>query len=304
MSEAAAEPVAAGLCPNCGAPARGRYCAECGQRQDRRLASLRRMAAEAAEDQFSLGAELPRTLHALFLHPGLLTSDYLAGRVARYVAPLRLYLISSLVFFVLLSWTTTDFRAAVEDVAEDRSEELAEERSSGAGSVAADEAPGGRRISMDVDTLAPGPLLPARRWVQRRIDHLNTMDATELQERFFAAFQANVPKAVFLLLPLYALLLKIVYVRRRRLYAEHFIFALHTHAFTFLVFTLTLFVPELLDQLIVVVWIPLYLWLAMRRVYPQSVPRTLAKYLLLGFGYSLLLGLVLTATILLTALTV
>lgn len=311
MTGPAAPLAAEHRCPNCTAPAPRRFCAECGQRQDRRLASVRRMAMEAIHDQFSLGTELPRTLGALLTRPGLLTNDYLAGRVARYVAPFRLYLVSSLVFFVLLSWT-----APMEDgVQVDR-------RAAAPADPAAEgprtSPPGGDvgpvrisldseneiRFDLDLDTIAPGPLTPAKRWIQRRVQHVNEMEGGEFRRRFVDGLQANVPNAVFLLLPIYALLLKVVYVRDERLYAEHFIFALHVHAFAFVVFTLRLFLPGFADLLIFLVWLPVYLFVAMRRVYGQGRWTTALKYAFLFVAYNVALGLLLGATALVTALTV
>lgn len=63
--------------------------------------SLRTLLREVLEDQLSLEARSPRTLHALLLRPGLLTADYREGRIARYVPPTRLYLVTGLVFFLV-----------------------------------------------------------------------------------------------------------------------------------------------------------------------------------------------------------
>src|SRR5690606_6267087 len=102
------------ICPNCGAPAPSRYCAECGQRQGARLVSMRRLVGEVIEDHLSLSGALPRTLVNLLARPGFLTAEYAAERIARYVAPFRLYLLASLTFFLTLTWVTdTDGPAAV-----------------------------------------------------------------------------------------------------------------------------------------------------------------------------------------------
>jgi hypothetical protein len=89
-------------CDNCGAPVTDRFCASCGQRAAERIVSLRTLLREFLEDQLSLEARLPRTLHALLLRPGLLTADYREGRVARYVPPTRLYLVTGLVSMAVL----------------------------------------------------------------------------------------------------------------------------------------------------------------------------------------------------------
>ncbi|NND00953.1 MAG: DUF3667 domain-containing protein, partial [Gammaproteobacteria bacterium] len=90
-------------CPNCTALLHGEYCADCGQHQkgiDRFFLSL---VNEAFEDIFSLNSRSWRTVSALLFKPGYLSNEYFRGRRARYVSPIRLYFITSIAFFVLLS---------------------------------------------------------------------------------------------------------------------------------------------------------------------------------------------------------
>ena len=258
------------------------------------------MAAEGIQDQLSLGAELPVTLAALLFRPGHLTREYLAGRIVRYVPPLRLYLVASLAFFFILSWTA-DFGGVLDEA---RGEVAAEADSVNAAAALIVTRPDGRLIGIQLDTTGPGVLTPTKRGIQRRIERLNGMDKEVLYREFLAGFQRNAPRAVFLLLPIYALVLKLLYFRRTRLYAEHFIFALHVHAFAFALFTLTFILPEWLDSLVLLVWMPVYIFLAMRRVYEQSIPKTLLKYAILFFAYTNLLLLLLIATAVITALTI
>ncbi len=90
-------------CPNCGNQQVEKFCPECGQRFARNRA-FTEFFRVVADDQFSIDAKLPRTLRALFLRPGQLTAEYREGRVARYIPPFRLYLLASVLFFVLLSF--------------------------------------------------------------------------------------------------------------------------------------------------------------------------------------------------------
>jgi hypothetical protein len=297
------------LCPNCGAAAPGRFCARCGQRQDRRLASVRRMAVEAVQDQFSIGAELPVTLKALLFQPGHLTRDYLAGRIARYVPPLRLYLVASLAFFFILSWTA-DFENPLAEARADieaARDSAVPAQGDSSGLRVRVSGMDSARIGFRFDTTdASGWLTPLKIWGQRRVDRLNTMDRDELYRRFMDGFQRNAPRAVFVLLPIYALVLKLLYLRRNRLYAEHFVFALHVHAFVFVLFSaaLALRLPDWLDTLMLWVWVPVYVFLAMLRVYGQGIPKTLLKYGILFVAYCTVLIFLLVATALATALTI
>lgn len=91
-----------GTCPNCGAVA-GEYCPDCGQRQGELAPSLRSWLSRNAEDLVLTERRLPRTLGALLWPPGRLTAEWRRGRRARYLTPLRLYLLLGVPFFLL--WT-------------------------------------------------------------------------------------------------------------------------------------------------------------------------------------------------------
>lgn len=118
----------------------------------------------------------------------------------------------------------------------------------------------------------------------------------------------KIPLVLFLMLPAFALLLKVIYVRRDWYYSEHLVFGLHTHAFAFLVFSVVAVLgaagvtagPLGVAMIVSAVAIPLYFLLAQKRVYGQGWMKTLAKAVVLGSVYGvLLLALGLTLTILL-----
>jgi hypothetical protein len=93
-------------CLNCGDPAVGNYCPTCGQRKVEVRVSLREMVMEVVGDEMALSSALPRTLVGLLFRPGYLTREYVQGRCVRYILPLRLYLVTSIVFFLTLSIVT------------------------------------------------------------------------------------------------------------------------------------------------------------------------------------------------------
>jgi hypothetical protein len=100
-------PLAADLtCPSCGAPATGRYCAQCGERFLRaRDFELRHFLFEhVAHEMFEFDGKLPRTLRVLLTQPGQLALDYIAGRRKPFVSPLQLYLVMFLLHLFLLSF--------------------------------------------------------------------------------------------------------------------------------------------------------------------------------------------------------
>ena len=130
-----------------------------------------------------------------------------------------------------------------------------------------------------------------------------------------AVFSA-MPTALFVLLPIFALLLKITYVFKRRLYMEHLIVALHSHAFLCVGTLLLIAVNELQAwfgpqpgfihgltgwmAIAVWIWMPLYLLIMQKRIYGQGWLMTLIKYFSLGFVYVILLSFGVAATMVAT----
>lgn len=97
-------------CPNCGTLLHGQYCWQCGQRSRVRLITLWELMRDAVGDLFELDSRLWRSLKPLLFRPGLLTSDYLAGRRARYMPPFRMYLVLSIIFFLVWGLDSDEFR--------------------------------------------------------------------------------------------------------------------------------------------------------------------------------------------------
>ncbi len=95
-------------CLNCGTPLRGQYCGNCGQRATSRLISLMELTRDAFGDMFELDSRLWRTLIPLLLRPGQLTRDYLEGRRARFMPPFRMYLVLSVIFFIVAFFDPRD----------------------------------------------------------------------------------------------------------------------------------------------------------------------------------------------------
>jgi hypothetical protein len=95
-------------CLNCGTQLTGQYCGQCGQRATSRFISIWELLRDAFGDLFELDSRLWRTLAPLLVRPGLLTKDYLEGRRARYMPPFRMYLVLSLLFFVVAFFDPRD----------------------------------------------------------------------------------------------------------------------------------------------------------------------------------------------------
>jgi hypothetical protein len=239
--------------------------------------SLKRLAHDFAAEQLGLESKVPKTLWALISRPGFLTREYLAGRRARWVLPLKLYLSMSVVYFLLLSLPFAgNFRANVTFSDEDRA---------GVDSVAQERVITGATISSDTTDSSTSAL---ERRLGENAKRISELSPEEQVARFREGFTKWMPNAIFLLLPVFAAILYLLYRRTGRFFAEHLIFALHIHAFVFAVRAVSLFLPELL-VLVGQLWILVYLFLAMRSVYAEPSGRTAAKFVGLVVPYGVML---------------
>ncbi len=154
-----------------------------------------------------------------------------------------------------------------------------------------------------------------RSYAQRvRLNLLQIRSEPAARQRMLAAMFNVSPAVLLAMLPVFALLLKIMYLFKRRLYFEHLIVALHSHAFIFLsLLMLTLLglargalasvatwtqAPLLWLMWTMGLWIPMYLLLMQKRIYRQGWVLTIAKYSVLGLAYSMLLTFALVAVVL------
>lgn len=229
-------------CRNCGAELAGDFCSRCGQREMDLERPIQSLASDLVRDTLDLDGRAATSLKVLMLRPGLLTSDYLAGRRRRYTPPLRMYLVLSVVFFVLVSWVA-----------------------------------------------ARGVLVDAGQ---------EATDAARHQVWFVSE---PLPRLMFLLLPVFALLLKAMFPGR--LYFDHLIMSLHVHCAAYVV--LMFLVPleraasdhwlSLALQLGLLIYLVGYFYLAVRRVYGQSRTKTAAKTAAVISGYLVIFALVVAA---------
>ena len=115
----------------------------------------------------------------------------------------------------------------------------------------------------------------------------------------------KLPQLMFILLPLFAVLLKVMYMFSNRLYMEHLTVALHSHSFIFIALLLSEMLEALQDYFTdtspklavfsgliaggVLLWIPIYLFLMQKKVYKQGFFFTLVKFSIIGTIYSIMI---------------
>jgi hypothetical protein len=304
MSQA---PPRAQLCRNCGTPVSNRYCPYCGQSTALHPLGVREFVHEIVSHYVALEGRLWRTLALLAGHPGELTREFLAGRRQRYIAPLRLYLTASFLFFLasqLTGGTTTTrheppVRAAPGAAAgaptdaadENEVEDLAHARAALRKSGAAEVPIVGDLLTSDGSACLAGRAGCSRleHWIAPGLAQLQR-DPEHAAERYFERFRHALSYAMFLLVPLFALLMALAYRGRRMVYGEHLVFALHLHAFWFFATLLFLYLPDGLGGLMPL-WFLGYGFWAMHRVYGGRGWTTLLRGSAVTVVYGLLVAL-------------
>jgi hypothetical protein len=253
-------------CLNCGAAVSYHYCALCGQETKLHVASAAEFIHEFVGHYIALEGKLWVTVLKLLTRPGFLTAEYIAGRRARYVQPLRVYLSFSILFFLLVKLAGTPVGSIEQDGARAKAQLVSVHQAKAA--------------------QAPSPWvsgLPLA--LQGKLNAFNARPVAEQSRLLGAAFFAYVPYAMFLLMPVFAFYLKLLYAGSGRRYGEHLLFALHTNAFAFAMFSLfflTSFLELGLLTFAMIMWLMFYLPTAMRRVYGGSRLTTALRWLVLA----------------------
>jgi hypothetical protein len=325
MSASAVAPAAlAPRCDNCGASVPGRYCGTCGQRLEPPVHSLWHFAKVAAEDVTHADSRLWLTVWALLFKPGFLTREFFHGRRARYLPPVRLYLVLSVLFFVWIAATghgpeeshiTPDTRAAI-----DQARESAAKAKAGGGAHPMVIVIPGASPSSNPTGAAPksfsGSALegdeehcklirydgPWRSTVRPLLYRSCVQTAQDHGRSLVQSFVHNLPRAMFLFLPILAGVMMLLYWHPRHYYVEHLLFCLHNHAFAFLAVMLAgllmLLLPfaATLISLLSTFYIAWYVFRAMRVMYGQSRLRTFGKLACMSFVYLVAGSLMLAAT--------
>ncbi len=282
-------------CPNCAVPfpgARPRYCPECGQETTVKAPTVAEFLQQFGGAYFATEGALWRTLKLLLLKPGELTAQYLAGRRKHYVLPLRLLLSITVVMLLAMRVVGSLEYAEFDDP------EVAR---------ALPERPRSMQIELGFGQagLQDGVFycegLPP--WLCRRIERRLDVDTRALvlqMQRVSERVASHAGVVMFVLLPAFAFFLWLLFRRHGLHYTEHLVFALHLHAFWFLLATLMMSGVELVVWAGVLV-VPAYGVLAMKRVYGGPWWSLLLRAGVLG-GVHLVLVAVLVAAVTLAAL--
>jgi len=333
-------------CLNCGTILEGKFCHNCGQENLQVKESFGHMMNHAISDYFHFDHQFFQTIKPLLFKPGFLTNEYLAGKRAKYLHPVKMYIFISVMYFLLFfkqgdpvhvnvhqDLTAIQLQEATGKINQNsllspktKAEAIRNlYRSNGYLMVnnhpVKDTLKKSRKIIDEKEDRLISPttsdtsyeqylysqskLPEARRdgWFERYYNKkafIITKQKIDLKELIGESSKHNFPKLMFLLLPLFALILSIAFRRNNKYYVEHLIYSIHLHSFLFLflgiIAIVKLFIPsnwEMLNGLIgfaAFVSITLYLYQSLRTVYNRGPFRTITKLLGISLVYSFVSG--------------
>ena len=283
-----------------------------------------------------------RSLAALYFRPGMLTTRYLDGQRVNFIKPVKLYFSLSVVLFLLVSFDM-NFKSELRPEITANSDHTLIGFDAPKAIANADENPPTKPITASAKPELPvladkpntqleadnedkfvqfnvggtpwdeatNPLvlnwLPtfANNWLNRKLAHIKEVgaEAEKHPDKVVDSLFQVLPTMMFLLLPVFALVLKGLYFFRKRLYAEHLLVAVQSHSFIFLSFIVLVLLTDVAEffgpnvakfttplSVAVVCWMPIYLFLMQKRVYRQGWFWTSFKYGVGGFTYATLLS--------------
>ena len=309
-------------CLNCHEDIETRFCPHCGQENVPADLTLFAVIREFFAEIFYYDSKLWRTLRTLLASPGRLSTEWSEGRRAHYISPVRLYLSVTFLFFVGAAYRGGGIVRVKNTLSPKEQSQVMQalntskltplERTLIADSLKKENLTPGQQRLVDAAlansakkggaagtsaVLSDGPKgttnLP-NGWFKSRIERIEWKaknDEGGLRQLYVEQF----PKVLFVILPLFAVVLKLLYWRQRRFFVEHLVFILHVHSFAFLaLLPIELirgwFVSSVAAPLLVGIGLPLYVFVAMLRFYKQPWWLTLLKSWVLGFTYLMLIA--------------
>jgi Protein of unknown function (DUF3667) len=299
-------------CGNCGSALTGPYCAQCGQHAHESARSIKALFHDAWHLATHVDDRFWKTMVTLLLKPGVLTKEYFAEHRARYLPPVRVYLVLSVLFFAFGSTSPKSIghlkgmRAVpvMPGDAKDAEAASAAKPSVSVTTSADDEEKDDDSKDGDVPNLWAkifnrkncAEVHSDIKWLEKPLQESCFRNADSGGEALKNGFIHNIPKMMFAFVPLMALTMMLLYWWPRHYYVEHLVLFLHNHAAVFLILLVETLLGSLAAWLgwkkvgnwvvgltsLYTVW---YVYRAMRVYYGQGKLLTTFKLGVVGFGY-------------------
>ena len=296
-------------CKNCGTKFSGKFCPECGQSVKDYDKPISFFFYNFTGDFFAFDTRFFTTLADLLIKPGFLTKEFFEGRRVRFAPPLRIFVFSSFILFLLLNiYINRGLREAIDQsefFTDIKIDSLKTELKLNSDSIENENV--NIKLNLETfgnaDTLRKGLIfvskyledqLLAEKDPENREKLKNLITVTKSPNQTMAKILQYMSWAFFILLPIFALILKLFYIRRNHNYLRHLVFSIHIHSFIFIVFILIVLLYLLIHMNIEIVTtilfltIPVYIYIALKNFYGQHWGKVLLKF----FGISVIYNII------------
>ncbi len=303
-------------CLNCGYQMQGSYCGNCGQEAKDLRRPFFKLSLEAIQSLLELDGRAFRTLFCLLFKPAFLSREYFSGRRASYTPPLRLFLIISVSFFLLVSLYTSI--QSIDEVLRGEPAEVAVEAP-----LLDNDTVGAIDSEQDSGEIDESSLENIERFVndihlpflsEQTNENLRTAMKAQAETNlntlledpadFASGYLEYITVFTLLMMPLLALIQKVLYLRTGHYYVEHLVLTLHNHAFIILAIFINIIFDIIEEEQIAIIsslfawagtavfiWGWTYLFLSLKNYFQQGYAITLLKFLLTTLLYSTTFGL-------------
>lgn len=286
-------------CENCGFPVQERFCSQCGQDSRPFQRSLGKILMAAADGFFDFDGRVVRSFIPLLTSPGKLTQEFLEGKRRSQVNPFQLYAFFSFLFFLTAFHSTSDNSTGTYLKLEGDTTHISAQIQRAGEEVFKEY--GSRSLVLEYDSIQNslpekqrqvGPVRYFRRTMRGFADKMRRDPHVVLD--LLNNMTANIPNSMILLLPFFALMLKILYARRPYFYIEHLVFSIHIFCFYFIA-GMGSILFGMFDLVLPVFFLvsTFYTLIAMKRIYRQSWVKTILKFIVSTVGFSLICSLAL-----------
>jgi hypothetical protein len=261
-------------CLNCGAEVLGKFCQNCGQENIEQRDNFFHMVGHFISDYLHFDSKFFRSLVPLFAKPGFLTKEYCEGRRTRYIPPLRLFFFVTILFVLVTSYFYNRFGQRLKDSI-----------------VHADPIVSSKEAALAM-TMPDTAKVYVPQWKQT-VTAKFLREQIEGEKRRFGKIQdgfdivfRNLKYVMFFLLPVYALIFKVLFFRRKSFYIDHLIYAMHLQTFAYILLSIVLFLPFIIEidftilRSIAFFTILIYIGFSLHYLYHQAIWKTVLKSIL------------------------
>jgi hypothetical protein len=284
---------------------KGKYCAVCGQENIEPYESVWHLITHFFQDITHFDGKFFSSLKYLIFKPGFLSREYVLGRRASYLNPVRMYVFTSAIFFLIFFSFFVPKQDAIEIKISGKTakamnrEEFNHYKDSILNSQGLHFGSDRYRSRAQYDSLISSGK-KKQNWLEKRLIHkgieLNEKyknNQNQILQSFIDKLFHSFPQMLFISLPIFALLLKMIYSRHKNLYyVSHAIFSIHLYVFIFVMLFFILTLDELsyiwhaawleYFSILIVAAIFFYEYKAMRVFYAQSRAKTFLKFSILN----------------------